>query len=199
MKHLNEAYGTTLNTDHLSCMYPIVDRIAKSVKQRYDATLDDLMKDVSKEHRSEYKQYLEQEYASLNPWMSTDRQTGNTYVSNDEIKNSFIIEALNSGLAEVMESRAAAYVYNSGDPRRLKINLHKLNYQSLTDEQKANFQQEILRKYREEGKSTENINFKLEWDRQVRETKRKIDNLIKEENRLRKNQKPIKDLYLLNF
>jgi hypothetical protein len=96
--------------------------------------LNDLTKDVSKEHRSEYKQYLEQEYASLNPWMSTDRQTGNTYVSNDEIKNSFIIEALNSGLVEVMKSRAAAYVYNSGDPRRLKINLHKLNYQSLTDE-----------------------------------------------------------------
>lgn len=199
MKHLNEAYGTTLNTDHLSGMYPIVDRIAKSVKQRYDAILDDLMKDVSKEHRSEYKQYLEQEYASLNPWMSTDRQTGNTYVSNDEIKNSFIIEALNSGLAEVMESRAAAYVYNSGDPRRLKINLHKLNYQSLTDEQKANFQQEILRKYREEGRSTENINFKLEWDRQVRETKRKIDNLIKEENRLRKNQKTDKGLIPSEF
>lgn len=199
MKHLNEAYGTTLNTDHLSGMYPIVDRIAKSVKQRYDTILDDLMKDVSKEHRSEYKQYLEQEYASLNPWMSTDRQTGNTYVSNDEIKNSFIIEALNSGLAEVMESRAAAYVYNSGDPRRLKINLHKLNYQSLTDEQKANFQQEILRKYREEGKSTENINFKLEWDRQVRETKRKIDNLIKEENRLRKNQKTDKGLIPSEF
>ena len=199
MKHLNEAYGTTLNTDHLSGMYPIVDRIAKSVKQRYDTILDDLMKDVSKEHRSEYKQYLEQEYASLNPWMSTDRQTGNTYVSNDEIKNSFIIEALNSGLAEVMESRAAAYVYNSGDPRRLKINLHKLNYQSLTDEQKANFQQEILRKYREEGRSTENINFKLEWDRQVRETKRKIDNLIKEENRLRKNQKTDKGLIPSEF
>lgn len=199
MKHLNEAYGTTLNTDHLSGMYPIVDRIAKSVKQRYDTILDDLMKDISKEHRSEYKQYLEQEYASLNPWMSTDRQTGNTYVSNDEIKNSFIIEALNSGLAEVMESRAAAYVYNSGDPRRLKINLHKLNYQSLTDEQKANFQQEILRKYREEGKSTENINFKLEWDRQVRETKRKIDNLIKEENRLRKNQKSDKGLIPSEF
>lgn len=199
MKHLNEAYGTTLNTDHLSGMYPIVDRIAKSVKQRYDAILDDLMKDVSKEHRSEYKQYLEQEYVSLNPWMSTDRQTGNTYVSNDEIKNSFIIEALNSGLAEVMESRAAAYVYNSGDPRRLKINLHKLNYQSLTDEQKANFQQEILRKYREQGKSTENINFKLEWDKQVRETKRKIDNLIKEENRLRKNQKTDKGLIPSEF
>ena len=199
MKHLNEAYGTTLNTDHLSGMYPIVDRIAKSVKQRYDAILDDLTKDVSKEHRSEYKQYLEQEYVSLNPWMSTDRQTGNTYVSNDKIKNSFIIEALNSGLAEVMESRAAAYVYNSGDPRRLKINLHKLNYQSLTDEQKANFQQEILRKYREEGKSTENINFKLEWDRQVRETKRKVDNLIKEENRLRKNQKTDKGLIPSEF
>lgn len=199
MKHLNEAYGTTLNTDHLSGMYPIVDRIAKSVKQRYDAILDYLMKDVPKEHRSEYKQYLEQEYASLNPWMSTDRQTGNTYVSNDEIKNSFIIEALNSGLAEVMESRAAAYVYNSGDPRRLKINLHKLNYQSLTDEQKANFQQEILRKYREEGKSTEDINFKLEWDKQVRETKRKIDSLIKEENRLRKNQKTDKGLIPSEF
>ncbi len=199
MKCLNEAYGTTLNTDHLSGMYPIVDRIAKSVKQRYDTILNDLTKDVSKEHRSEYKQYLEQEYASLNPWMSTDRQTGNTYVSNDEIKNSFIIEALNSGLVEVMKSRAAAYVYNSGDPRRLKINLHKLNYQSLTDEQKANFQQEILRKYREQGKSTENINFKLEWDRQVRETKRKIDNLVEEENRLRKNQKTDKGLIPSEF
>lgn len=200
MKVLNQTYGTTLNTEHLSGMYPVVDRMARSVKENYEKILDNVIgEDIQKEQRSEYMKYLEDEYAKLNPWMTTDAQTGKNYVSNDGIKNSFVIDALNSGLVEVMKSRAGAYLFESGDPNQLKINLNKLNYESLSDEQKSNFQQEILRKYREEGKSTENINFKLEWNRQVRETKRKIDNLIKEENRLRKNQKTDKGLIPSEF
>lgn len=189
LKQLEKTGKTKLETRGLLGILSNISKLQNLVTKQSNEVFDKLIDDPqlnSKQKSDLHKQLLNQ-YGFMNPWMSSDKD-GKFRISDQDLNDSFVIQALNDGVAQIYTQKAMAYEMSQADPKFVKNNVRNLKFGNLTDDQQNAFKQSIIREKTEKGESVDNVNFKKEWDHYVNNMMKEITSLEKEQSKLTKQQ-----------
>lgn len=81
----------------------------------------------------------------------------------EEFNNQIVVDSLNSSIVQSLATKYAAYYYNSVDPRTVQYAVSRVKWENLTDMQRTNFQNNLIREKQQAGEDVQNIDFKKEW------------------------------------
>lgn len=109
-------------------------------------------------------------------------------VENEDFNDEVVTEALNNALLKSLSVKYQAYNYGRVNPTVSKFAIPRVKWENLTDEQRTNFQNSLIREKQSRGESVDDIDFKKEWIKRNRGINLKMNTLKKKREDIEKNR-----------
>ena len=84
-------------------------------------------------------------------------------VNSEDLNEKITVDSLNNAILHVLSVKYQAYAFNSVDPKNIRFNIPRVKWENLTDEQRTNFQNNLVREKQAKGEDVSNLDFKKEW------------------------------------
>ena len=109
-------------------------------------------------------------------------------VDDQSLSEKIVVDALNKGILQSLSPKYQAYVFNAVDPRSIAYAIPRVKWQNLTDDQRTDFQNNLIREKQSRGENTDNIDFKKEWINRNRRTNLSTNILKKKRSDIEQNR-----------
>lgn len=81
-------------------------------------------------------------------------------VDSEDLNEKITVNSLNNAILHVLSVKYQAYAFNSVDPKNVRFNIPRVKWENLTDEQRTNFQNNLVREKQAKGEDVSNLDFK---------------------------------------
>ena len=109
-------------------------------------------------------------------------------VDDQSLSEKIVVDALNKGILQSLSPKYQAYVFNAVDPRSIAYAIPRVKWENLTDDQRTDFQNNLIREKQSRGENTDNIDFKKEWINRNRRTNLSASILKKKRSDIEQNR-----------
>lgn len=109
-------------------------------------------------------------------------------VDDQSLSEKIVVDALNKGILQSLSPKYQAYVFNAVDPRSIAYAIPRVKWENLTDDQRTDFQNNLIREKQSRGENTDNIDFKKEWINRNRRTNLSTNILKKKRSDIEQNR-----------
>lgn len=84
-------------------------------------------------------------------------------VNSEDLNEKITVNSLNNAILHALSVKYQAYAFNSVDPKNVRFNIPRVKWENLTDEQRTNFQNNLVREKQAKGEDVSSLDFKKEW------------------------------------
>lgn len=109
-------------------------------------------------------------------------------IDDESFNDDVIINALNDSLLKSLSVKYQAYNYGRVNPLMSKFAIPRVKWENLTDDQRINFQNNLIREKQSRGESVDDIDFKKEWVKRNSRINLKMNTLKKKRQDIEDNK-----------
>lgn len=111
-----------------------------------------------------------------------------TLVEDESFNDDVATDALNNSLLKALSVKYQAYNYGRVNPLMSKFAIPRVKWENLTDEQRTNFQNNLIKEKQSRGEAVDDIDFKKEWIKRNSRINLKMNTLKKKRQQIEDNR-----------